>query len=52
MYSLEIPEHIIFDIDSTNFETYGTQYGSDYNSHYGSNGYHPLLTFDGLTNEI
>ncbi|MHC6178287.1 transposase [Clostridium sp. JNZ X4-2] len=52
MYSLEIPEHIIFDIDSTNFETYGMQYGSDYNSHYGSNGYHPLLMFDGLTNEI
>ncbi|MBZ9637690.1 transposase [Clostridium sp. FP1] len=39
IYSVRMPEHIIFDIDSTNFQTYGDQYGSDYNSHYGSNGY-------------
>lgn len=52
IYSLEMPEHVVFDIDSTNFETYGKQYGSDYNSHYGSNGYHPLLMFDGLTGDL
>ncbi|WP_297420128.1 transposase, partial [Clostridium sp.] len=52
IYSLSMPEHIIFDIDSTNFQTYGDQYGSDYNSHYGANGYHPLLMFDGLTGDL
>lgn len=52
IYSVQIPEHIVFDIDSTNFETHGKQYGSDYNSHYGSNGYHPLLMFDGLTGDL
>ena len=34
IYSIEMPEQIILDIDSTNFETYGNQYGSAYNSHY------------------
>jgi hypothetical protein len=52
IYSIAMPEHIIFDIDSTNLETHGDQYGSDYNSHYGSNGYHPLLMFDGLTGDF
>jgi hypothetical protein len=51
-YSLSMPEHILFDIDSTNLKTYGEQYGSDYNSHYGANGYHPLLMFDGLTGDL
>ena len=52
IYSVAMPEHIIFDIDSTNFQTYGDQYGSNYNSHYGANGYHPLLMFDGLTGDL
>lgn len=52
VYSIEMPEHIIFDIDSTNFLTHGEQYGTDYNSHYGANGYHPLLMFDGLTGNL
>jgi hypothetical protein len=52
VYAIKPIEHIIFDIDSTNFQTYGDQYGSDYNSHYASNGYHPLLMFDGLTGDL
>lgn len=52
VYAMEMPEHIVFDLDSTNFETHGDQYGSDYNSHYGSTGYHPLLMFDGLTGDL
>jgi len=52
IYSEAMPEHIVFDIDSTNFKTYGDQYGSDYNSHYAANGYHPLLMFDGLTGDL
>ncbi len=52
IYSINPIEHIVFDIDSTNCETYGEQYGSAYNSHYGANGYHPLLMFDGLTGDL
>lgn len=52
VYSIDMPEQIILDIDSTNFETYGKQYGSAYNSHYSANGYHPLLVFDGLTGDL
>ena len=52
IYSASMPEHIILDIDSTNFQTYGDQYGADYNSHYRANGYHPLLMFDGLTGDL
>lgn len=52
IYQLKPLEHVLFDLDSTNLETHGKQYGSDYNSHYGSNGYHPLLMFDGLTGDL
>jgi hypothetical protein len=52
IYAVDMPEHIVFDLDSTNFETHGEQHGSDYNSHYGSTGYHPLLMFDGLTGDL
>lgn len=47
-----MPKHIILDIDSTNFETYGNQYESNYNFHYEANGFHPLLLFDGLTGDF
>jgi hypothetical protein len=52
IYEIEPPEKIIFDLDSTNCETYGKQYGSDYNYHYKANGYHPLLMFDGVTGDF
>ena len=52
IYEYEAPEEIIFDLDSTNCETYGKQYGSDYNHHYKANGYHPLLMFDGVTGDL
>lgn len=52
VYNVRPIEHIVLDIDSTNFQTYGKQYGSDYNSHYAANGYHPLLMFDGLTGDL
>lgn len=45
MYSVELPEQIIFELDSTNFKTYGKHYGSAYNYHYSSTDYHPLLMF-------
>ena len=40
---------MIFDLDSTHSDTYGKQERTDYNAHYQTNGYHPLVAFDGLT---
>ena len=52
VYSIERPKQILIDLDSTNCETYGKQYGASYNFHYSSNGYHPLVAFDGLTGDF
>jgi hypothetical protein len=51
-YKIERPEFVIFDIDSTEIETYGNQFGSSYNFHYGSTGFHPLLLFDDITGDL
>jgi hypothetical protein len=52
IHTLNPPDKIIFDLDSTNCETYGDQYGSAYNYHYRADGYHPLLMFDGATGDL
>lgn len=52
IYSIKRPEHILIDIDSTLFETYGSQEGNSFNSHYRDHGYHPLLAYDGLTGDL
>ncbi len=51
-YSLERPDMVLLDIDSTLFETYGSQEGQGFNYHYSSHGYHPLLCYDGLTGDL
>ena len=51
-YSVKMPEHVLFDLDSTLFETYGKQEGGAFNFHYQANGYHPLLCFDGITGDL
>ena len=43
---------LIFDLDSTHSDTYGHQEKTDYNAHYQTNGYHPLVAFDGLTGDF
>lgn len=52
IYSIKGPEMILFDLDSTLLKTYGEQEGEAYNYHYSSNGYHPLLCYDGLTGDL
>ena len=52
VYSIETPENVLFDIDSTLFGTYGNQEGEGFNYHYSSHGYHPLLCYDGLTGDL
>ncbi len=51
-YEIKRPEHIVFDIDSTEIQIYGKQHGSSYNYHYSSTDFHPLLLFDGITGAL
>jgi hypothetical protein len=52
IYGIKPPEMVLFDLDSTLFETYGKQEGNGFNYHYKSRGYHPLFCFDGLTRDL
>ena len=52
IYSIKAPEHMLFDLDSTLLNTYGTQEGEGFNYHYQAHGYHPLLCYDGLTGDL
>lgn len=44
--------NMIIDLDSTHSDTFGNQEQTAYNAHYGTNGYHPLVAFDGLTGDF
>ena len=53
VYSIQMPEAIILDLDSsTLLNAYGKQEGRAFNFHYQSNGYHPLVCYDGLTGDL
>ena len=52
VYSINLPEHMLFDLDSTLLNTYGNQEGEGFNYHYQAHGYHPLLCYDGLTGDL
>ena len=52
IYSIKCPEHMLLDLDSTLFGTYGNQEGEGFNFHYQAHGYHPLLCYDGLTGDL
>ncbi len=46
------PLHIVLDIDSTDDPTHGHQEGSAYHAYYAQHMYHPLLIFDGQTDQL
>lgn len=52
VYSIQKPEYILLDLDSTLLETYGKQEGQAFNYHYQQNGYHPLVCYDALTGDL
>ena len=52
VYSIQTPEHMLFDLDSTLLNTYGSQEGEGFNFHYQAHGYHPLLCYDGITGDL
>lgn len=47
-----MPEAVVLDLDSTLLEAYGKQEGRAFNFHYQSNGYHPLVCYDGITGDL
>ncbi|GAC1461950.1 MAG: IS1380 family transposase [Ktedonobacterales bacterium] len=46
------PAHILLDIASTDDPTHGQQEGTAYHGYYGQHMYHPLLIFDGETDQL
>ncbi len=52
IYKIKAPEFILFDLDTTLFNTYGKQEGEAFNYHYQAHGYHPLLCYDGITGDL
>jgi hypothetical protein len=47
-----IPRRILLDLDGTDDPTHGKQEGSAYHEYYRQPMYHPLLVFDGDTNQL
>jgi hypothetical protein len=47
-----VPQQILLDFDGTDDPTYGDQEGSAYHGYYGQHMYHPLLVFDGETDQL
>lgn len=52
VYSIRMPQFVLFDIDTTLLATYGKQEGEGFNYHYQAHGYHPILCYDGLTGDL
>lgn len=52
IYSIQIPEAVTLDLDSTLLKAYGKQEGKAFNFHYQNNGYHPLVCYDSLTGDL
>jgi hypothetical protein len=46
------PERVLLDLDATADPAYGEQEGTYYHGYYGEHIYHPLLIFDGETNQL
>lgn len=47
-----VPTHLVLDLDGTDDPTHGDQEGSAYHGYYRQHMYHPLLVFDGTTNQL
>ena len=52
IYSIQMPEFVLFDTDTMLLPTYRKQEGEGFNYHYQAHGYHPVLCYDGLTGDL
>lgn len=48
----DVPSHILLDLEGTDDPTHGDQEGSPYHGYYRQHTYHPLLIFDGDTDQL
>jgi len=49
---IAVPAHLLIDLDGTDDPTYGHQEGTAYHGYYRQHMYHPLLLFDGETDQL
>lgn len=49
VYAIKPPDHMLFDLDSTLLDTFGTQEGEAFNYHYQAHGYHPCYALTALS---
>lgn len=52
VYSIKMPEFVLFDIDTTLLPTYGKQEGDGFNFHYQGHSHPHLLCYDRLTGDL
>lgn len=52
IYAIRPIAHMVFDLDTTLLNAYGSQEGAAFNYHYQEKGYHPLLCYDGITGDL
>ena len=52
VYRIQMPQAVILDLDSTLLDAYGKQEGRAFHFHYQSNGYHPLVCYNGMTGDL
>ncbi len=52
IYSINTPESVVLDLDSTLLETYVKQEGKAFNYHYQGNSYHPLVCYNGNDGDL
>lgn len=52
VYDPTATKYIILDIDSTHVQTHGKQENSAFNYHYSSNGFHPLVLYNGFNGDL
>ena len=52
IYSIQMPQAVILDLDSTLLDPCGRQKGRAFNFHYQSNGYPPLVCYDGMAGSL
>ena len=52
VYSIEPPEEMWLDLDTTYDPASSSLYGSNYNTHYGETGFSPLLCFNGKNGDF
>lgn len=52
VYAIKKPQMLLLDLESTLLDIHGHQEEEGFNFHYQSQGYHPLVCYDGMTGDL